>query len=130
MNKLRIAGITITVVAVSLLLITCLSSTPNVNPTRSVTPKNSDVVEYEITGTAETVDVTLSNSTGDIEQYSGVYVPRTFTYHNYTDDFVYISAQNNGESGTVIVRIYVNEKLLKSSSSSGGFVIATASGGK
>ena len=43
-------------------------------------------------------------------------------------DFVYLSAQNNGDYGYITVEIYVNGMLFKSSSSTGGYVIATASG--
>jgi hypothetical protein len=85
-------------------------------------------VIYKITGTAEEVDVTLSNATGGTEQYSNVSLPKKYTYTSFDDSFTYISAQNQGASGTVTVSIYVNGTLFKTSSSSGAYVIATASG--
>lgn len=85
-------------------------------------------VVYKITGTAEEVDVTLSNPTGGTEQYSSVSLPEKYSYTSFPDSFTYISAQNQGASGTVIVSIYVNGTLFKTSSSSGAYVIATASG--
>jgi hypothetical protein len=85
-------------------------------------------VVYEITGTASKVAVTLNNSTGGTEQYSDVAIPKRFTYYAFQDSFLYVSAQNQGEYGTVTVNIYVNENLLKTASSSGAYVIATASG--
>jgi hypothetical protein len=132
MSKLRIAGIVFTVIAASFWIGTCvLSSGPgnNHSPSPHLPSPTVNTVRYEITGTAETVDVTLGNATGGCEQYSDVYLPRTFTYYDYTDNFVYISAQNNGETGSVTVTIYVNDKLYKTSTSSGAFVIADASGG-
>jgi len=85
-------------------------------------------VMYEITGTAQTVDVTLSNATGGTEQYSIVRLPKKYIYTSFVDRFAYISAQNRGTSGTVTVSIYLNGELFKTSSSSGAYVIATASG--
>lgn len=85
-------------------------------------------IEYKISGTATSVDVTLNNSNGGTEQYDNVSVPHTYSYKNFNDDFVYISAQNQGESGSVTVKIYHRGALFKSSTSSGAYVIATASG--
>ncbi len=87
-------------------------------------------VIYEITGTAKEVDVTLNNATGGTEQYSNVSIPKKYSYSSFTDSFLYISAQNQGESGSVTVSIYVNGKLFKTSRSSGAYVIASASGSR
>jgi len=87
-------------------------------------------VIYEITGSADTVDVTLNNATGGTSQYSDVDVPHKYAYSYFSDDFLYISAQNQGEYGSVTVKIYLNGALYKSSTSSGSYVIATASGSK
>jgi len=84
-------------------------------------------VEYKITGTASLVDVTLNNATGGTEQFDNVLLPKTYTYDPFEDWFLYISAQNQGTSGSVTVSIYVNDDLKKSSTSSGAYVIATAS---
>jgi len=90
----------------------------------------SSVVEYEITGTATSVSVTLQNETGGTEQYSDVSVPHTYTFNSYTDWFLYISAQNQGGSGSVTVTIYVDGEVFKTSTSSGAYVIASASGSR
>jgi hypothetical protein len=95
----------------------------------SCMPKQ-DIVEYKITGTASLVDVTLNNATGGTEQYSDVAVPHTYYYSDFIDWFLYISAQNQGDTGSVTVSIYLNGDLFKSSTSSGAYVIATASGSK
>jgi hypothetical protein len=85
-------------------------------------------VAYVIEGTASTVDVTLNNSGGNTEQYSDVSVPTDYTYTTFDDWFVYVSAQNQGESGSVTVKIYHYGSVIEQASSSGEYVIATASG--
>lgn len=85
-------------------------------------------VTYLISGSAPSVDITMSNSSEGTEQYSGVAIPWTTSFDSKKDAFLYISAQNNGESGTVSVQISVDGKTFKTASSSGAFVIATASG--
>lgn len=128
-------GVLLTIFGLLTLAIgTCLgggSSTPS-------TPSYSGpVVVYEITGTAEKVNITLSNDTGGTEQ-SYTYLNPTKTlstpwrreYYSFPNRFLYISAQNQGEYGTVTVSIYVNGELFKTSSSSGAYVIASASGSK
>ncbi|MBA7638822.1 hypothetical protein ES703_46478 [subsurface metagenome] len=87
-------------------------------------------VIYEITGTADRVDVTLNNASGGTEQYDDVRLPQRYAYSSFTDWFLYISAQNQGEYGTVRVAIYLNGKVVETASSSGAYVIATASGSK
>ncbi len=111
-------------------VLTTSPSQPVTTYAPSPSPAGRDTVVYEITGTAESVDVTLNSASGGTEQYSNVSVPHSYRYSNFQDDFLYISAQNNGDTGTVTVKIYVNGKLVKSASSSGAYVIATASAPK
>lgn len=84
-------------------------------------------VEYKISGTATSVDITLSNSSGGTEQYSDVNLPKVYSYSYFSDNFLYISAQNNGSSGTVDVKCYYEGVLKNSAHSEGAYVIATAS---
>ncbi|MFH1899173.1 MAG: hypothetical protein ABIJ82_01720 [Patescibacteria group bacterium] len=84
-------------------------------------------VEYKISGTATSVNVTLSNSSGGTEQYSDVILPKVYSYSYFSDNFLYISAQNNGSSGTVNVKCYYEGVLKDSAHSEGAYVIATAS---
>ena len=93
------------------------------------TPTFTSVV-YEIRGTADTVDITFNNDTGGTEQQSNIRVPYTISYEDFQDDFLYISAQNNGPTGSVIVTIKVNGETFKTSKSEGAYVIASASGSK
>jgi hypothetical protein len=91
------------------------------------TPDKTPKVEYKISGTATSVSVTLSNSTGGTEQYSNVILPKVYSYSNFDGNFLYISAQNNGDSGTVDVECYYEGVLKDSAHSEGAYVIATAS---
>ena len=84
-------------------------------------------VEYEITGTASTVFVTISNATGGTEQFSDVPVPHTYTFEEYTYWYLYISARNEGDAGSVTVTIYVDGEVVARSTSSGAHVTASAS---
>lgn len=87
-------------------------------------------VEYKISGTTSTVDVTLNNSMGGTEQYNNVMLPKIYSYKHFNDNFLYISAQNNENAGSVIVEIYYKGSLFKASKSEGAYTIATASGSK
>jgi hypothetical protein len=99
------------------------SITANFEPEPPPTPE----VEYKITGTASRVSVTLNNATGGTEQYDNVSVPHTYRYDTFTDWFLYISAQNQGEYGSVTVTIYLNGVVVNTATSEGAYVIATAS---
>jgi hypothetical protein len=89
-------------------------------------------VKYEITGTATRVDITMRNAGDGTEQYSDVPVPweRTFSVEIENGDyfFAYVSAQNQGNTGSVTAKIYKDGSQFKSSTSEGAYVIATASG--
>ena len=92
-------------------------------------PLDSSIdVKYEVSGTASTVDVTYENSDGGTSQESDVEVPWSYSFTGHPGDFVYISAQNQGQTGTVTVTIYNDGDVFKTSTSEGAYVIATASG--
>ena len=99
------------------------SITANFEPEPPPTPE----VEYKITGTASRVSVTLNNATGGTEQYDNVSVPHTYRFDIFSDWFLYISAQNQGEYGSVTVTIYLNGEVVNTATSVGAYVIATAS---
>ena len=95
----------------------------------SLTSTEADTtVVYEVTGTATEVSITISNPQGGTEQYASAGLPSKFTYHGFPNNFLYISAQNLGDSGSVTVTIYINDMVYKTSTSKGAYVIATASG--
>ncbi len=84
--------------------------------------------QYRITGTCGSVDITYSNQYGGTEQNKNVRLPVFIGFNARGGHFLYISAQNNGKYGSVIVEIYKKGKLYKKSQSSGAYVIATVSG--
>lgn len=91
----------------------------------SACKKEEDKIRYEVH--CGTCDLTYSNSSENTEQrsMSGFW---SYDFSGTSGQFVYISAQNNANSGTVSVQILRNGGVMKSASSSGAYVIATASG--
>lgn len=85
-------------------------------------------VEYKITGSASQVDITYENEDEGTSQESNVSVPWTYSFKGQPGQFVYVSAQNQGQSGSVTATINTDGEKFKSSTSSGAYVIATASG--
>jgi len=90
-------------------------------------------VRYEVTGSAQSVMITMTNSGGNIEQYSDIAVPWNTSFSvtlkkGGMDEFFFASimAQNEGESGGVTVRILVDDEVISESSSSGAYTIASA----
>lgn len=96
-----------------------------INLTRTVT--------YEVTGTAEGADLTTGIN-GKISQHRGKAVPLCTPSGtcgiNFTvsvGDFVQLSAQNTGSSGTIVCVIKVDGIVVDRNASSGGYTIAGCS---
>ncbi len=86
-----------------------------------------DVV-YKVTGSTDQASLTMATSSGGTSQIK-VSLPYSTPASTYKDgDFMYISAQNQRSSGSVTTAIYVDGELWKSTTSTGAYVIATASG--
>ena len=85
-------------------------------------------VEYKVTGSASLVDVTYTNKNGGTSQESNVSVPWTKSFSINCEEFLYISAQNQGSFGSVTTRINVDGEKFKQGSSSGAYVISSSSG--
>ena len=85
-------------------------------------------VEYEVTGSAYSVDVTYENSGGTTSREYGVGVPWSYRFSADPGDYVYISAQNTGTYGTVTVAIYLDGEIYEAETSEGAYCVATASG--
>ena len=81
-------------------------------------------VEYKIFGTATSADLTFSTPSGGTE--TTVSLPHNIEYDSFADGFLYISAQNNDEFGTINVEVYFEDSLKSSDFCSGSFCIATA----
>lgn len=99
------------------------------DPTSPVVPTAcTESVTYAVSGSAQTVSLTLQNSSGNTEQVESVSVPWSEVNTFDCGEFVYLSAQNNGDTGTVFCDIRVDGRVIESANSSGAFVIASCSG--
>lgn len=128
--------------ALLVVLVGCAgTSTRGVSPSpkpsaSSFSPTPVDhVVLYELDGSAASANITYQTPTG-MSQQQGIDVPMTsksggpgleFKGFGY-GDFVYFSAQNDGEYGSLTCRITVDGEVISENTSSGGFAIATCEG--
>ncbi len=103
------------------------TTTTTSNTSNNSAPKTYSI-EYRITGTAERVDVTLSNETGGTEQFDNKRVPYSMEFEAVEGAFLYISAQNQDDRGTVKCSILVEGIEVREAESSGAYVIASCSG--
>lgn len=94
-------------------------------------------VVYEVDGSATKIDITMETSTGNTSQQSGLSVPLTSRGESEPGlqvgtfscgDFAYISAQNQGESGSLTCRIRSDGVVIEEATSNGAYVIVTCSG--
>ena len=113
-----------------LLIIFALSCTDSLSDPFCYDERISEsyTVKYEVTGSANSVSLTIENSDGGTSQFSDKPLPWTYSFTSKYDTWIYCSAQNQGDAGTVIVKLYVNNEVFKQSTSEGAYVIATASG--
>jgi hypothetical protein len=94
-------------------------------------PVTSEVV-YEVEGDPAYAEVTLETPTGSTQVSPDL--PMGFkdggklTYTFSPGDFVYISAQNPDEYGSVTCRITVNGEVISENTASGSYAIATCKG--
>ena len=91
-------------------------------------------VEYKVTctSTPNTVWITITNEDSGTSKFDAAATPWTYTFEidpTANGKFsVYLSAQNDQNRGTVTATIYVDGSQFKTSTSTGAYVIATASG--
>jgi hypothetical protein len=83
-------------------------------------------VRYEVTGTATAADLTLEGESGTVQQ-TGRAVPAAYERTAVAGQFLYLSAQNKG-SGEITCTIIVDDKPVKSSTSTGEYAICQADG--
>ena len=102
-----------------------LDSTNSDLPTYSY----SKDIKYSVSGTASTEDITMSNKDDNTEQKDDVSVPWSYSFTKTDSEyqFLYISAQNQHDSGTVTVKILIDGETVETATSEGAYVIATAS---
>jgi hypothetical protein len=84
-------------------------------------------VKYHVTGSATWVSIAYETDYGEISQ-ANTSVPWSCSFTGEKGDFVYVSAWNQEDGETVTVTIYKDEEIFKTSTSSGAYVRATASG--
>ena len=84
-------------------------------------------VVYTVTGTATNARLTYESSGGATQQAT-VPIPWNFQRSAVDKDFLYLSAQNEGETGVVTVTITVGGTQFRTATSSGSFGVATVSG--
>jgi hypothetical protein len=84
-------------------------------------------VEYRVYGSR--ASLTYANAQEGTSQNSSAMLPWTYSFNSArTGQFLYISAQNTGDSGQIRVEIWKRGSLYRTSTSQGAFAIATASG--
>jgi hypothetical protein len=84
--------------------------------------------KYEVSGTAGDYSITCEGAPSGTVQYSNVGSGWAYTWKQTGTRWLYMSAQNNTDSGTVTVKIIRNGKVLAQQTSSGAYVIATVDG--
>lgn len=82
---------------------------------------------YVVSGSASTAQLTYMKESGGTEQ-NEVNLPWKHEMKVGTGRFLYISAQNKSDYGTVKVELYVDDGLVQSASSDAKYGIASASG--
>ena len=107
--------------AVTLLAIISISACDKEPLSASIT------VKYEVTGTAEKVNIDYIDSTGDLVIINNISLPWELTFSGNSGDAVFLSAKRTGTNGTVTVSIYKDAVLLDQTTSSDG-TTAEASG--
>ena len=94
------------------------------------TPTTSDVV-YKVSGTAKAVNLTMQSATGIVQQDNAAVPVRNRTgseglhYPMTRGAFAYVSAQNQGSTGTVTCSIEIDGVIVSSNTSSGAYSIAS-----
>ncbi len=126
-DLLIIIGLTI----IAWIVLSTLFRTDNItyNGSSSSPTAESETVTvgYNVTGNAQRADLTYTNASGGTEQIE-VNVPYGKSFTMKRGSFVYISAQNKGDFGSINCEILFNSQSYKKSTSSGAYKIATCSG--
>jgi len=84
-------------------------------------------ISYRITGTTGSVDVTLTNASGGMEQRN-VGPPYTLNFDGASGKVLYLSGQNKWDAGVVTCEILVDGQVVQTATSSAPFGIATCRG--
>lgn len=93
----------------------------------SCAPPEPVRVVYNVTGSAGSASLTIQNAQGGSEQMT-VGLPWTRSFTAPPGTFVYVSAQNQDDHGTIACEITADGVTVQSANSSGAYVIAGCSG--
>jgi hypothetical protein len=85
-------------------------------------------VKYQVIGSAASFDITFRNEEGELIERNNASPPWDYSFQAEAGDTVYVSAQNLGQTGSVCVRIWREGEIYKSSTCTGAYCTATASG--
>lgn len=69
-------------------------------------------VKYEVTGTAEKVNIDYIDNTGELVIINNISLPWELTFSGNQGDTVFLSAKRTGATGTVTVVIYKDGSVL------------------
>ncbi len=97
--------------------------------------KRPDVVEpkahyvtYVVGGSSGDYNITYQNENGGTSQIQHINNNWQYKFDARPGTFIYLSAQNNNDYGSVRVEIKIDGTLFKTSNSEGAYVIATSNG--
>ncbi len=108
----------------------CRETTPDLVPVIGpipVQPQYNDI-KYCLGGSSGSYDITYFAQGEVTRQDAGVNNNWSYSFKAGPGDSLYLSAQNHLDHGTVSVYIYRDNKLWKSATSTGAYVIARVSG--
>jgi hypothetical protein len=100
-----------------------LGGSPGVAPRTSSTYS----ITYRVKGTTGSADLTYQNAQGGTEQ-KNVKPPWESKFTAKPGAFLYVSAQNQWDAGSITCEILVDGTVVKTSTSDGGYKIASCSG--
>jgi uncharacterized lipoprotein NlpE involved in copper resistance len=86
------------------------------------------IYQYEVSGSAGNYGITCEGAPSGTVQYSDVGSGWTYKWTQTGTRWLYMSAQNNTNSGSVTVKIIRDGKVVAQQTSSGAYVIATVDG--
>ena len=106
---------------------------PVAAPVASVEPAEPDVLVYEVGGTARFANVTYATPSGTSQTFIEVPMRNTAGDLGVTfrgrgiPHFAYVSAQNDGETGTIACKITLNGVTIAENTSSGAYAVVSCS---
>ena len=115
-----------TILLALLLIVIVLFIIVNIDSGNPILPEFSIpsdyLVDYRVVGSASIAHLIYMNEKGKTEQRE-VIIPWGLRFESYSGAFLYLTAQNLGESGAVTCEIWVNKKLEQVATSEGAYKI-------